>query len=91
MSMYHAITVTTFYLDKKCMCIKWLRVEYRKSGQPYWFVDAVTHRHENGQAVLKEAKRLSEILKLPFIEDISRGMNLTKSHIAILEEWGIKV
>ena len=91
MSMYHAITVTRFYLDKKKWCVKWIRIEHRKSGQPYWFVSDITEVKSDKDRAIAIANYYAKRVHVPFIEDINKGMNLTKHHIAVLAGYGIFV
>lgn len=91
MIMYQAITVTRFYLDKKKWCIKWLTVEYRKDGIPYWFVRAHLIRDGDKYTSVIQALKIANDLNIPYIPNINKGMNLTKKHIAVLKKYSVIV
>ena len=86
-----AVTVSSYYLERRKFAVKYLVVAYKQSGEAFWYV-----RHPDPPGLNKHEQEGKAILyaithAIPFIPNIKHGDYVTVKQIIRLEKYGVVV
>ena len=86
-----AVTVSSYYLERRKFAVKYLIVAYRQTGEAFWFVQTTDTPDLDKHKLEGEAIKYAITHFVPFVPNIKHGDHVNNRQSKRLVKYGVTV